>query len=145
MAKKSLEKLKSRSTGTIGQKRTTTAKEDNMNLYNYIATVQRVVDGDTLDIVVDLGFRMSWRANCRFAGINTPELSSTVPATKEAAYKAKAFVENRIKPGDKIRIESHKLDKYGRPVAKIYYGKGYANCINEELIKEGLAIVYMAD
>lgn len=116
-----------------------------MNLYNYIATVQRVVDGDTLSILIDLGFRISWSANCRFAGVNTPELSSTVPATKEAAYKAKAFVEDRIKPGDKIRIESHKLDKYGRPVAKIYYGKDYIHCINEELIKEGLAIVYMAD
>lgn len=143
--RKSLEKLKNPSTDTTGPKKTITDKDDNMGLYTYIATVNRVVDGDTIDLSLDLGFRMSWKANCRFAGVNTPELSSSNPEVKEAAYKAKAYVESKIKPGDKILLDSHKLDKYGRPVAKIYYGKDYKNCINDELIREGLAVGYMAD
>jgi micrococcal nuclease len=143
--RKSLGKPKNPSTDTTGPKRTITDKDDNMNLYTYIATVNRVVDGDTIDLILDLGFRMSWKANCRFAGVNAPELSSTITEVKEAAYKAKSYVESKIKPGDKILLKSHKLDKYGRPVAKIYYGKDYVNCINDELLKEGLAISYMAD
>jgi micrococcal nuclease len=116
-----------------------------MELYQYIATVNRVVDGDTLDIVVDLGFKMSWRANCRLTGLNAPELSSTVEETKKAAYAAKSYVESKIKPGDKVLVQSKKLDKYGRPVANIYYGKDFANSLNKELLAEGLAVKYMAD
>lgn len=116
-----------------------------MELYQYIATVNRVIDGDTLDLTLDLGFKISWRTNCRLAGINTPELTSTDLKIKEAAYGAKKYVEDRLKPGDKIVIKSMRLDKYGRAIAVVFYGKGFSNEMNRELLEGGWAVKYMAD
>ncbi len=116
-----------------------------MELYTYEAKANRVVDGDTIDMSIDLGFKITWRVNCRLAGINAPELSSVVPGVKEAAYRAKSYVESKIQPGDKIRIKSQKLDKYGRAVVTLFYGKDFSNNLNEEMIAQSLAVKYMAD
>lgn len=79
-----------------------------MDLYNYRARVIRVVDGDTVRLAIDLGFRMSWTSNCRLTGVNAPEMN------EEAGRKAKAYLETLLPVGKEILIKSVSLDKYGR-------------------------------
>lgn len=112
-------------------------------MYTYNATVLRVVDGDTVELNIDLGFRMWMRANCRLYGVNTPELNSSLDVVREKAIEAKEFVESKLKPGDKSSILSKKLDKYGRPLVRLFYGEE-AKCINDELLEEGLAVEFMS-
>lgn len=73
----------------------------------YPATVASIHDGDTLKLVVDLGFDIAFTTNVRLYGINAPELAT--PAGKAAL----AFVETLVKPGDKVTVLSHGWDKYG--------------------------------
>jgi micrococcal nuclease len=112
-------------------------------MYTYNANVIRVVDGDTVELNIDLGFRMWMRANCRFYGINAPELHATDEAVREKAKEAKAFVEAELKVGDRVSVLSKKLDKYGRPLVRIFYGEE-AKCLNDEMIEKSLAVEFMS-
>ena len=113
-----------------------------MQLYNYKATVEKIVDGDTVTLRIDLGFTVSWRSNCRLAGINTPELTSKDPVTRAKALEAKQYLIDRFVLDADILIVSKHLDKYGRPVVDVYYGDNFENHLNQELIDSGLAVVY---
>ncbi len=73
----------------------------------YPAGVLTVHDGDTVKVVLDLGFNISFQAWCRCYGINAPELAT--PEGKAAL----AFAETLIKPGDLVTVRSHGWDKYG--------------------------------
>lgn len=115
-------------------------------MYNYNAEVIRVVDGDTVELNIDLGFRMWMRANCRFYGVNAPELHSSIEEVREQAKKAKEFVESKLPAGSKVSILSKKLDKYGRPLVRIFYidGENPSACINDQLLENELAIEFMS-
>jgi micrococcal nuclease len=113
-----------------------------MNLYTYTATVLRIIDGDTVELLIDLGFTIHWKSACRFYGINTPELNSTNEMDKIKAQAAKLMVMDKLPIGSKILIQSKDLDKYGRPLVEIYYGKGYGINLNDQLVKEKLAVTY---
>lgn len=114
-----------------------------MELYNYKAAVQKIVDGDTANLVIDLGFTIFWKSNCRLAGINAPELNAKDPALRARALEAKQYLIDKLPSGMEIRVCSRELDKYGRPVVDIYYGDGFANHINQELLDKGLADKYV--
>lgn len=114
-----------------------------MKLYNYKAAVQKIVDGDTANLVIDLGFTIFWQSNCRLAGINAPELNAKDPALRARALEAKQYLIDKLSSGMEIRVCSRALDKYGRPVVDIYYGDGFANHINQELLDKGLADKYV--
>jgi micrococcal nuclease len=107
-------------------------------MYQYAAHILRVVDGDTAEARVDLGFRVSVHVTLRLYGINTPEVKGT---TKEAGLKSKARLKELIE-GKEVHLESKALDKYGRTVAVIRLGD---QNINEMLVKEGFAVVFMAN
>lgn len=79
-----------------------------MTLYTYLATVDRWVDGDTVDMVIDLGFRMSTHQRFRLLGVDTPERGEA--NWREATACASAV----MPPGSQITIQSLKTDKYGR-------------------------------
>ena len=96
-------------------------------MYQYKAKLNKIVDGDTVNLTIDLGFRMTMTANCRLAGINAPEMS-----TKEGQV-AKVYL-TTILP-DSFTIQSTGLDKYGRPVVKI-------GDINQKMIDSGNAVKY---
>jgi micrococcal nuclease len=115
------------------------------NLYTYKAILNKVVDGDTLNLTIDLGFNTFWKSNCRLAGINTPELKAIDEATKKKAYNAKAYVISQLLPEkhSEILIVSRELNKYGRPIADIYYGHNFSSHLNKELIDKGYAVKYM--
>jgi micrococcal nuclease len=111
------------------------------NLYTYKAIVNRVVDGDTLNLTIDLGFNTYWKSNCRFAGINTPELKAVDETIRANALKAKQYVESKVPIGSEVLIVSKSLDKYGRPIVEVYYGTDFKEHLNTELLNEGLAVV----
>lgn len=112
------------------------------NLYHYKATVVRVVDGDTAELMIHLGFTIVWRSTCRFYGINTPELRSKDAEERAKAKEARALVEQYLAPGSVVYIKSHELDKYGRPLVSIYCGEEQLK-LNDKLVELGLAKSYI--
>ena len=108
-------------------------------MYTYTAEVLKVVDGDTLQLNIDLGFRMSFKANCRLNGLNTSELNSRVGDERLDALRSKEFLEEHCPAGKIMKVVSKKLDKYGRPLIELYDDE--LN-INELMIKEGYAKPY---
>jgi endonuclease YncB( thermonuclease family) len=96
-------------------------------MYTYKAKLNRVIDGDTVNLTIDLGFRLTYTANCRLAGINAPEMN-----TEEGRTARVALIKML---GDEFLIESTGLDKYGRPVVKI-------GNINDKMITDGYAKSY---
>lgn len=113
-----------------------------MLLFNYYAIVNRVVDGDTVNLTIDLGFRMTMTANCRLAEINAPELTSADYDERILAHKAKDFLTQKLPVGTKILVESKGLDKYGRPVVKLWFDKEESS-INHQMIQNKLANTYL--
>jgi micrococcal nuclease len=108
-------------------------------MYEYQAYPTYVVDGDTVDLQVDLGFHVHIRARFRLRGINTPERG-------EPGYaEAKQFVADSIMfPIPQLLVIETKLDaadKYGRMLAQIFYGQN--RWLNQELIEAGHAVPYM--
>jgi micrococcal nuclease len=112
-----------------------------MELYNYKATVVKVIDGDTVKLNIDLGFNMSWTTPCRLAGVNTDELKAKDIVLQESAKGAKTFMEFLLKEGAKVIIKSKSLDKYKRPIVILQTENGMN--INEELVLKGYAKPYM--
>ena len=109
------------------------------DLFTYKATVVRVVDGDTAELVIDLGFTVQWKSTCRFYGINTPELKSKDVDEKAKAIAAREFTKANLNEGAIVIIKSKELDKYGRPLVDIYFGKDYSVHLNALLLDKGLA------
>lgn len=113
-------------------------------LYHYEATVDRVVDGDSVYLYIDLGFRTHHHANCRLYGIDAPEIyRPESEEEREAGEASKTFLENQLNQADEIVVRSEELDKYGRPLATIYarLGDEWAN-INRRMLEEGYAERY---
>jgi micrococcal nuclease len=109
--------------------------------YRYRAKLDRVVDGDTIDVLIDLGFYVELRERVRLEGVDTPEIYR-VPKDSEEYKKgmeAKEYVERRLNEnGNEMIIETEKRGKWRRWLAKIYL-KDSKKTLNEELIEKGLA------
>lgn len=112
------------------------------NLHHYKAIVKRIVDGDTAELAIDLGFTITWTSTCRFYGINAPELSSDDVNVKHKAEQSKQYLIDNLSIGCEVIVISRKLDKYGRPVVDVYLGDRH---INQEILDKGLAIKYLAN
>lgn len=110
-------------------------------MYKYKAIVNRVIDGDTVNLTIDLGFRMTMTANCRLAKINAYELNSTDYDERIKAHNAKDYLTEILPIGYKLSIESTGLDKYGRPVILILDDSN-SFYINDIMIQKGLVKLY---
>jgi micrococcal nuclease len=110
-------------------------------LYNYNARVTRVVDGDTFDATIDLGFDVNLNVRIRMAGINTPEMKSRLVAERQKAAKAKDFLTDKL-TGKDILLDSSGQDKYGRWIGVVHLGK---ENVNDTMIAEDLAVKYMEE
>ncbi|MFL5900937.1 MAG: thermonuclease family protein [Solirubrobacterales bacterium] len=113
-----------------------------MELYNYRATVLNVVDGDTVDLTVDVGFRMWMQDRFRLLGINAPEMKTP------AGPDAKAFLVSLLPVGTKVLISTRKpRDKWGRWLAEIRRtdanGDPEAVTIDKQMISSGHAVPFM--
>jgi endonuclease YncB( thermonuclease family) len=98
---------------------TPTLERPDNPLHVYKAIVEKVVDGDTLLVRVDLGFDVWVNQRTRFRGINTAEIiRNGIPAgdTPDRAEQAKLFVEEKLKGIDFVVLKSYKTDIYGRYV-----------------------------
>lgn len=118
--------------------------------YKYKAIVTKVIDGDTFDALVDLGFSVGVKMKFRMARINTPELHSPNPESAKKAKEARDFTFNSIN-GKEIVIQSHKQEKFGRYLAEVFYQRGDPAAkpagpvlnLNDELMAVGLAEKYV--
>jgi micrococcal nuclease len=108
------------------------------NDYLYNATVTRVVDGDTIDVIIDLGFSITFKTRMRLEGLDAMETNDKDPTVREMGLKAKKFLTDLL-TGKEVTLVSHKPDKYGRYLATIYLG---GISVNLQLLKEGLAVSY---
>lgn len=109
--------------------------------YLYAAKITNVVDGDTIDAIVDLGFKTSMDMRLRLYGVNTPEIHSTDEAERERAKAAKQFVSDALLNKD-VLIKTHKVDKYGRYLAEVFLDEARTQTVNKALIAEGHAVEY---
>ena len=100
----------------------------------------KIVDGDSVWLWVDVGFRMSYQYNFRLSRIDSPELRDSNPEIKEAAYAAKARLAELIPVGTEVIIQTEKSGKYGRWLAEIFTKDGTS--INDQMINEGHAELY---
>lgn len=106
--------------------------------YIYNAIVIKVVDGDTIDVLLDLGFYVKYETRLRLARINTPEMNSPLEEERQKAQEAKQYMMMRI-DGRPVVIDSRRKDKYGRFIAEVYF-EGVN--INDELLEKQLAVLY---
>lgn len=120
-------------------------KQMQKNYYLYKATVVRVVDGDTVDLEIDLGMNVFVKERIRLARINTPETYGVKKDSEEykAGMKAKKRLEELVL-GKEIALETvkDKKGKYGRYLGELYTNDKDWICINSLMIKEGLAKPY---
>jgi micrococcal nuclease len=116
---------------------------DKFNVYLYNAEVKKIVDGDTFDVVIDLGFDTLRKGRVRLYGVNTPESRTTNLEEKKMGLAAKEFTDQWITAaGHKIKIETilDKNEKYGRILARVWNETGES--LNEAIVKSGLAREY---
>jgi endonuclease YncB( thermonuclease family) len=117
------------------------AGEAGRRLYTYVARVDRVIDGDTLLVTVDCGFRIACTQRLRLRGVDAPELSSV------AGQRARAYVEQMLSTIDFVIVATHRTDRYGRYLADVRYLPGAAEpevvqeegrLLNQELLDRGV-------
>jgi micrococcal nuclease len=117
-------------------------------MYEYfVKEVTKVVDGDTIDVVIDLGFSIMFASRVRLAGIDTPESRTTDKKEKALGLESKKYLADRLKDAKNIIIKTEKMDsseKYGRILGWLYVA-GEGNSINHEMIEKGYAWGYLGD
>ena len=112
-------------------------------MYEYKATVKRIIDGDSLILDIDLGFYMFMNeTKIRLYGLDTPEMTSEDPLLRLQAVLATRYLFDNLQVGDKVIIKTvlDKREKYGRLLATIITKDGLN--INEGLIQNKLAVSY---
>lgn len=112
-------------------------------MYEYKATVKRIIDGDSLVLDIDLGFYMFMNeTKIRLYGLDTPEMTSEDPLLRLQAIMATRYLFDNLNIGEKVIIKTvlDKREKYGRLLATIITKEGLN--INEGLIQNKLAVTY---
>lgn len=118
-------------------------------MYEYTAKVLRVIDGDTLEVEIDLGFNVRFHDKVRLYGVDTPEISGPKAKTEKVAGEAaKQFVLEWVAGNSEVLLRSHDArgigqEKYGRWLAVVVPLAG-GTSLNDELISSGhaVALVY---
>ena len=112
-------------------------------MYTYkIKEIVRVIDGDTVDVLIDLGFDLTKLERVRLAGIDTPESRTKDLAEKHMGYEAKAYLTELLDAADDLIVKTEKDGKFGRMLGWFYNNKFSQYSINEQLIDEGYAWKY---
>lgn len=113
-------------------------------MYKYGAKLLRVVDGDTADVMIDLGFNTWVKARLRFKGVDTWEKRTRDLEEKKRGIAASEFTKKYLELNDgKFVIQSYGTGKYGRVLAEIFVNiDGEETSLNKLLIENGHAYVY---
>jgi micrococcal nuclease len=114
-------------------------------MYEYrVKKVLKIVDGDTIDVDIDLGFSVSFTQRVRLAGIDTPESRTTDLKEKALGLEVKEYLKNLLDGAEDIVIQTEKPDsseKYGRILGWLFINDEDTS-INEKMINEGYAWEY---
>jgi micrococcal nuclease len=117
-------------------------------MYEYfVKEVKNVVDGDTIDVIIDLGFDILFASRVRLAGIDTPESRTTDKAEKALGIEAKEYLKKQLKDAKSVVIRTEKMDsseKYGRILGWLYIN-GESESINNKMINDGYAWGYLGE
>jgi len=111
-------------------------------MYEYKCEIDRVVDGDTVDVILDLGFSILHKARVRLYAVDTPECRTRDKDEKARGLLAKNFILQAVKAGKKFVIQTHLKDskgKFGRVLGTLVIDE--LN-INEALVDNYLAVAY---
>tara|TARA_R110002073_G_C9363321_1_gene571629 strand:- start:181 stop:567 length:387 start_codon:yes stop_codon:yes gene_type:complete len=111
--------------------------------HGYSCKLVRVVDGDTADAMIDLGFNTWVKARIRFMGVDAWESRTRNKEEKVKGLAAKAYVKDLLENSDdgKFSIISHGVGKYGRVLGELFV-KGHETSVNELLKENGHAYEY---
>jgi len=114
------------------------------NLYNYSIKVTRVIDGDTVDAMIDLGFDTHVFKRIRFLGINTPEKHGI---TMKIGKEATAHLEQILKTPGRVLLECKELGKFGRALGRVLIEteSGETIDVNQRMIDDGHALPYFGE
>jgi micrococcal nuclease len=113
----------------------------------YVKKVTKVVDGDTIDVDIDLGFDISFSSRVRLAGIDTPESRTLDKMEKALGLEAKSYLKSQIDSAKTIVIKTEKMnssEKYGRILGWLFLD-GSKVSMNEKMIEDGHAWGYLGD
>jgi micrococcal nuclease len=117
-------------------------------MYEYfVKSVTNVVDGDTIDVIIDLGFDILFSSRVRLAGIDTPESRTKDLAEKALGLEAKEYLKKSLKDAKSVVIKTEKMDsseKYGRILGWVYIN-GDTVSLNDMMINHGYAWGYLGD
>lgn len=117
-------------------------------MYEYfVKEVVKVVDGDTIDVIIDLGFDIMFASRVRLAGIDTPESRTKDKMEKALGLESKKYLADRLKDAKNIVIKTEKInstEKFGRVLGHLFINGGDVS-LNMELIDNGYAWPYMGD
>jgi len=117
--------------------------------YNFrVIKIDKVLDGDTIDVTIDLGFDLYKKERVRIAGVDTPEKRTRDLEEKELGIDATNWLKNKLKEGvdgsDDLTIRTELVGgvgKYGRLLGWLYIGDAEVS-LNEQMIEEGYAWEY---
>jgi micrococcal nuclease len=113
----------------------------------YVRKVDNVVDGDTIDVLIDLGFDILFQSRVRLAGIDTPESRTKDLKEKALGLESKEYLKKALKDAKSVVIKTEKMDsseKYGRILGWVYVN-GDTESLNDKMINDGYAWGYMGD
>ena len=113
----------------------------------YVRKVENVVDGDTIDVLIDLGFDILFSSRVRLAGIDTPESRTKDLKEKALGLESKEYLKKALKDAKSVVIKTEKMDsseKYGRILGWLYIN-GDTVSINDMMINDGYAWGYLGD
>jgi micrococcal nuclease len=113
----------------------------------YVRKVENIVDGDTIDVLIDLGFDILFQSRVRLAGIDTPESRTKDLAEKALGLESKEYLKKALKDAKSVVIKTEKMDsseKYGRILGWVYIN-GDTVSLNDMMINDGYAWGYLGD
>ena len=111
-------------------------------MYEYACEVKRVVDGDTIDVVLDLGFDIQYRSRVRLYGIDTPESRTRNLDEKARGKMAGTYLKEAVEKGEKVVIQTKLKDsrgKFGRVLGDVVVD---GVNINKAMIENNYAVAY---
>ena len=109
-------------------------------MYEYkISNILKIVDGDTVDLSLDLGFYVTVVQRIRLDGVDTPEIHSKDTQEKQLGQEAKNFIIKWFEENKDLTIKTKKDDKYGRMLGEILCGN---KSLNKTLVEMGYAWEY---
>ena len=112
-------------------------------MYQYfVKNVLKVIDGDTVDVEIDLGFDLTKKERVRLGGIDTPESRTKDLEEKKLGLQAKDYLKSLIMNADKLIVRTEKDGKFGRMIGYLYMNPDATVSLNQMLIDEGFAWMY---